>query len=250
MKFPGAAPIADQRPDPATQQEQASYVRSFLAMRVFVGVLGLLLPLLLVLIDRGGYDEHPFPRDSLSAYYYSGMRDVFIAILSATGVFLITYKIAEWNLDNATSILAGIAAVLIPQFPTGRPSHPPVPLTPLQDSIGETAAKTVHFTASAIFLVALAALSFFFGLREGERPRRRGTRLPPEFWRWFHWTCTAVMALALLWIVATMIAGSPSDALLIGEWVSAWAFGISWLAKGAEFDMLFGTPKPLVAQQP
>src|SRR5262249_50848876 len=118
MNLPKLAPIPEQRPDPATQQEQARYIRSFLAMRVFIGVLGILLPLLLVFIDWGGYDG-PFPRDSLSAYYYSGMRDVFVAILSATGVFLITYKIAEWNLDNATSIVAGIAAVLIPQFPTG-----------------------------------------------------------------------------------------------------------------------------------
>ena len=250
MKLPKPAPIAAERPDPETQLEQARYVRSFLAMRVFVGVLGILLPLMLVFVDWAGYDASPFPRDSLSAYYYSGMRDVFIWILSSTGVFLITYKIAEWNLDNATSIAAGIAAVLIPQFPTGRPSHPVVALTPLQDAIGETAAKTVHFTAAAIFLVALAVLSAFFGYREGKRPPRVGTHFPPRFWKWFHWGCTGVMALALLWIVVTMIAGWPSYALLIGEWVSAWAFGASWLAKGAEIDMLFGVPKPPVPQQP
>jgi hypothetical protein len=28
--------------------------------------------------------------------------------------------------------------------------------------------------------------------------------------------------------------------LLIGEWVSAWAFGACWLGKGAELDVLFG----------
>ena len=32
--------------------------------------------------------------------------------------------------------------------------------------------------------------------------------------------------------------------LLIGEWVSAWAFGASFLAKGAEWDMLLGKPSP------
>jgi hypothetical protein len=55
------------------------------------------------------------------------------------------------------------------------------------------------------------------------------------------------MGLALIWIVVTGGVGSPPRSLLIGEWVSAWAFGASFLAKGAEWDMLFGTPRPAVA---
>jgi hypothetical protein len=26
-------------------------------------------------------------------------------------------------------------------------------------------------------------------------------------WRWFHWTCTCVMGLAILWIVITLAVG-------------------------------------------
>lgn len=250
MRLPGPAPTAIQRPDPADQPEQARYIRSFLAMRVFIGVLGILLPILLVVVDWAGFGASPAPRDSLSAYYYSGMRDEFVAILFATGLFLITYKIVEWNLDNATSIVAGIAAVVVPLFPTGRPSDPVIALTPLQSCLGETAVKAVHFTFAAIFLAALAVLSYFFGRREGERPRRRGTHFSPTVWRRFHWACAGVIVLALLWIVATMIADWPSDHLLIGEWVSVWAFGASWLTKGAELDMLFGSPHPPARQQP
>src|SRR3954454_21287804 len=98
----------ERRPDPYTQADATSYVRSFLAMRLGIGVLGVLLPVLLVFLDKGLFDGSPFPRGSLSAYYYSGMRDEFVGIMSATGVFLVTYKIAERNLDNAASILAGI----------------------------------------------------------------------------------------------------------------------------------------------
>ena len=54
------------------------------------------------------------------------------------------------------------------------------------------------------------------------------------------------MALAFIWIVVTGRVGSPPRSLLIGEWVSAWAFGASFLAKGAEWDMLFGRPSPPV----
>jgi hypothetical protein len=169
------------------------------------------------------------------------MRELFVGTLSATGVFLFTYKVAERNLDNLLSFVAGVSAAVIPVFPTGRPSHV-VPLTPLQDLLGESVVKGVHFVASALFLVSLAVMSFFFGVREGKRPLREGMRRSPRFWRRYHWACAGAMVLALVWIGVTALVGGPSRSLLIGEWVSAWAFGASWLMKGAELDMLFGRP--------
>jgi hypothetical protein len=52
------------------------------------------------------------------------------------------------------------------------------------------------------------------------------------------------MGLALVWIAVTQLAHGPYRSLLIGEWVSAWAFGLSWLLKGTELDMLHGNPNP------
>jgi len=231
----------DPRPDPDTDTNATRYVRSYLWMRVGIGVLGIVLALLLVFFDKVAFHGNPFPRGSLSVYYYSGMRDEFVGILAAIGIFLITYKVAERNLDNAASLLAGASAIIISLFPTGKPPYAHVPLTPLQKLIGESPTKWVHFIASATFLVSLAVITFCFGLREGRRPPRQGKR-SPGFWRWFHWTCTGVMGLAIVWIVITLSVGWPPRALLIGEWVSAWAFGASWLGKGAELDMLFGKP--------
>ena len=156
------------RPDPDTDRDATRYVRSYLWMRIGIGVLGIALPLLLVFIDKGAFHGNPFPRGSLSVYYYSGMRDEFVAILSATGIFLITYKVAERNLDNAASLLAGMSAIVIPLFPTGLPPYAHVSLTPLQKLIGESATRWVHFTASVTFLVSLALITFFFGVRERE----------------------------------------------------------------------------------
>jgi hypothetical protein len=36
-----------------------------------------------VFIDKAAIHGNPFPRGSLSVYYYSGMRDVFVGILVA-----------------------------------------------------------------------------------------------------------------------------------------------------------------------
>jgi hypothetical protein len=241
-------PVTAVEPRPTDPQTvEARYVRSFLILRVFIGVAGVALPFVLVLGDRLLFEGSPFPRGSLSAYYYSGMREVFVGTLSAIGVFLIAYKVAERNLDNTLSVVAGFAALVIPVFPTQRPSHSG-PLTPLQDLLGESFVKEVHFTASVVFLVSLTIMSFFFGKREGGRPPRAG-KLSPRFWQWFHWSCAGVMAAALVWMGATALFGGPSRSILIGQAVAAWAFGASWLMKGLELDMLFRRPRDLRPNQ-
>jgi hypothetical protein len=211
-------------------------IATVLTTRVFIGALGVALPFLLVFTDKFSFDGDQFPRDSLSAYYYSGVRDVLVGAMTAIGVFLITYKVAELDLDKTLSILAGACALVIALFPTGRPSGI-ASLTPLEDLLGEGVVKAVHFVASAIFLVSVAEMSVLFGLREGRRPSREG-RHPPAFWRSYHLACAGAMWAALTWIVVTALAGGPSKSMLIGETAACWAFGASWLAKGLEVDML------------
>lgn len=46
--------------------------------------------------------------------------------------------------------------------------------------------------------------------------------------------CAGIMLLALVWIAITLSVGWPPKALLAGEWLTAWAFGASWLARGTE----------------
>jgi hypothetical protein len=73
------------------------YVRSYVTVRFAIGVLGLALPFLLVLVEPILFDGQPFPRGSLSAYYYSGMRELFVGVLWAIGVFLVLYKLTEFR---------------------------------------------------------------------------------------------------------------------------------------------------------
>lgn len=225
------------RVEPRSADPEASrYVRSYLIMRALVGALGVALPFMLVLGDGLGFDGDPFPRGSLSAYYYSGMREVFVGALSATAVFLVTYKVAERSLDNTLSILAGIAVLVVVLFPTGLPADD-VDLTPLQDRLGVRVVETVHYLAAAAFIVSLAVISFLFGVREGARPPRERKR-SPTFWQAYHWTSAGLIGAALLWIGVTEVAGWPRTSLLIGEAVAVWAFGASWLMKGLEIDAL------------
>jgi hypothetical protein len=235
---PFLTPVTAVKPRPE-EADAKRYVRSFLLMRVMVGVIGVALPFALVLADGIWFDGSPFPRTSLSAYYYSGVRELFVGALCAIGVFLVAYKVAEVNLDNTLSVLAGVAALGVALFPTGRPRDS-VPLTPLQDELGETLVATVHYGSAVVFIVALGVISLCFGFREGARPPAPGRR-SPAFWRAFHWICAGVIAAALLFVLVTELFDvGPSESLLIGEAVSVWAFGVSWLWKGLEVDMLRG----------
>jgi uncharacterized BrkB/YihY/UPF0761 family membrane protein len=98
-----------------TDPQLVRYVRSYLIMRVVVGALGVALPVLLVFGDErlGGT---PVPRDSLSAYYYSGARELFVGVLAAIAVFLVCYRVAERSWDNGLSLLAGGAVLTVAVF--------------------------------------------------------------------------------------------------------------------------------------
>jgi len=205
-------------------------------MRLAVGALGVGLPLFLVLFDGVALGGHPFLRTSLSAYYYSGAREVFVVTLGAMGVFLITYKLAEINLDNALSLFAGVMVILVALWPTER-SDTLVGLTLLQSQLGESSVGHVHIFAAALFFLSLCGISFLFGLREGERPP--GKRFSPKFWRTYHWICAGVIGLALIWCVATRnLHFGSSRSLLYGEVAAVGAFGVSWVGKGWELFAL------------
>ena len=213
------------------------YVRSYLVMRVAVGALGIALPLLLVLLEPLLFDGQPFPRGSLSAYYYSGVRELFVGALCAIGVFLVTYKVAERSRENRLSTYAGGAAIIVALFPTGRPGNG-VPPTPPQNLLGEETVERVHFGAAAVFIASLAVISFYFA----KPPPGNGGR-SPSFWRRYHLLCAGFIVAALILAAIAGITGSPDKGLLFAEAVAVWAFGASWLMKGLELDVLLGRRK-------
>jgi hypothetical protein len=221
------------------------YLRSYLLMRAIIGFMGVTLPILLIMGDNLLSDTDGVSvRGALSAYYYSGVRDFFVASLAAIGVFLFAYKVFERSLNNVLSLVSGVAALTVAFFPTNRPGGIDVGLTPLQERLGEQTVAHVHYTAAGVFIVSLAIISFFFGLQEGRRsPQRVGRRaaMSPTFWRWFHWANAAAILLAVVFMVLSrqenMFTGYS---LFIGQVVAIVAFGLSWLAKGLELDVLLG----------
>jgi hypothetical protein len=225
--------IAPRPTDPAAEP----YVRCYLTLRLFVGILGIAVPVVLVLFEPMLFYGQPFPRGSLSAYYYSGMREVFVGALCAIGVFLISYKVADRTRENRLSIYAGLAVIGVALFPTGRPGKG-VHATPLQDLLGETWVERVHFASAFVFIASLAVISSYFG-RSAPGDNRPGR----EFARRYHWTCAGIIVAALVLAGVSGVFGWPDKGLLIAEVAAILAFGASWLAKGLEIRHLLGSGK-------
>ena len=100
------------------------FVISYFKLRKAIGVLGLLMPILVRL--GAWWREGILSNESISAYYYTSMRDVFVGIMVATGVFLFCYR----GPDRQDNILTNIAGPVLDRYrtisdgATVRPPHP------------------------------------------------------------------------------------------------------------------------------
>ncbi|MFC5267193.1 DUF998 domain-containing protein [Kribbella qitaiheensis] len=158
------------------------FVRSYLAMRLRIGLVAFFLPWVLILIDWKLIDSQLQIRGSMSAYYHSPARDVFVGGLFVTGAFLVSYLRAKRKTyDYWLSTFAGWALIIVALVPTGRALNAPgfkvgskscadFPGPPdcngFQEVLHENTAKLVHGIAATIFVFLLAALCFVFALRE------------------------------------------------------------------------------------
>jgi hypothetical protein len=225
-------------------KNEPRYVRSYVCTRFAIGLLGVLLPPVLVFLEPTLFDGLPFPRGSLSAYYYSGVREIFVGGLWAIGVFLVVYKLLDLTGESLLSSLAGVAAILVAVFPTERPGDG-WPLTPFQEKLGEGAVTAIHYGSAIAFIALLVPITLFFAHEEGGLAQEKGRLAQKERrrhrkWKGFH-TIAAVLILSGAALAAfTGITGGPDRGVLIGEWIAIWAFGLSWLAKGSEWKTLIG----------
>ena len=102
--------------------EFLSQTYSFLALRRAVGWIGILLPLVLVLGTFLITGERAVLK-TISLYYHTGMRDVFVGSICAIALFLFFYKgYDRW--DNWACNIAGFFALGIALFPTSRARTP------------------------------------------------------------------------------------------------------------------------------
>lgn len=243
----------DDRTDPA-----ALYVRSYLMIRTVVGFIGIFLPIAFIIGEAFYLRGDVHVRGSISAYYHSAMRDLFVAGLCVIGFLLMTYMSAQMRTwDFWLSMVAGIAVVGVAFFPTKRSgltedavlcgAEPaPAGCAPVQQALGETPTAVVHFVCAAVFILSLAVIAFLFAYREKKYENDRRMALVQKICGW------AIIA-AIVWVVIGFFANLTIwelTPLYVGEVISVWAFGISWLLKGKDLRAVLGLPRARATPEP
>jgi hypothetical protein len=250
MPAGGAAAPARTR-DKATNE----LVISYLYLRKVVGWIGSLLPVALV-TGNLIYTTTSVP-GSMSAYYYTHMRNVFVGALCALGVFLIAYAGYD-QVDRWITNVAGLGAIGVAFFPTtpqvcaadaaGCPAPAVRHLSVAQQVMGD-----MHVVFAAVTFIALGLMALRFakrapapaGLTGLARIRHglgfsnsggNGRPLPHTQHRLLYRACGFTIWLCVLLAAASSLlpASATMDGhlLLIFEAVAVFAFGVSWFVKG------------------
>ncbi len=97
---------------------------SYIAIRKAIGILGMSLPILVIGL---GAAVHLQVADSLSGYYHTSVRDVFVSVLFASGLLLMVYQGSNPT-DRHLTTAAGFLAILVVVFPTQPVDGAPGPI--------------------------------------------------------------------------------------------------------------------------
>lgn len=203
-----------------------SQVRSYVLLRRGIGIIGVALPFVLfigkIILESPGISA------SISAYYYSVMRDVFVGSLWVIGIFLICYRYAL--LDDIVSTIAGICAIGIALFPT----TPDMDVTQRQTAIG-----LAHASFASCFFLILALMAIVLFRRTDQvspagRKQQRDT---------VYLICgiviLACVVLAALILFVPYLHGAlwlqPLHLIFFLEAFAILAFGFAWFVKGETF---------------
>lgn len=94
--------------------EEEKYYLSYMSLRMAIGWVGLLMP---IAVRIGAYVfQGIWSPATISAYYYTGMREVFVGSLVLVGALLMCYRTPDKQ-DTWLGVATGLAAIGIALFP-------------------------------------------------------------------------------------------------------------------------------------
>ncbi|MEP6508666.1 MAG: hypothetical protein ABJC63_10615 [Gemmatimonadales bacterium] len=224
-------PQTSQQPSPPDQRPDDISGRRH---RQVIGYLGLALPVLLVQLVRlrpNAVSDH-WTGNSISAYYWTGAVSLFVGVLAALSLFLLTYRgyaNDSHKYDRAAAIIAGTAAGLVGIFPTIPP--PGIAALPWWGAwIGYThiVAATILFSMFAVFSLWLFRKSAPGEQPSAEKKRRNAIYL----------LCGIGILVSMVW---AFIAHQQQRSIFWPESIALGFFSWSWLVKGQAVSSITST---------
>lgn len=206
--------------------------------RIFIGVIGLLLPIVLYLVAawRPQFPEARWALlPSISAYYYTGAVAAFVGMLVTLAVFLFAYQGYgnRWQrLDLIAARIAGVAAIAVAFFPTGKPDNYPVTVW------WRHWMEYVHSSGAAVLFSSFAFFALYLFRRTGPNDSK-AARTPDKRRRdaIYLWCGIAILA-GIAWAALIGVfnyydvGGRDNRPIFAPECVALFFFAVSWLTKG------------------
>lgn len=197
-------------------------------LKLIVGGMGVGLPTALYL---GNYYIHDFEEilSSISSYYHSSMRDVFVGVLFAVGVFMIAYE-GYGAGDRLLSSLGGSLAIVVALFPT-------TPTGEERDTTG-----TIHLLAAGGFFLILGIFCMFLFTKSDDAIRKTRRKKVRNF---IYYLCGISLFGSLILLILTetsVLELSIEDSTFWLEYIANSAFGTAWLIKGEGIFFLNDDP--------
>lgn len=214
-------------------------VVSYLTLRNLIGFSGLFLPVFLILYSML-YTEGIL-ESSISDYYYTNCGDIFVVILSAISIFLVTYN----GYDKKEKLLTNIAAVSglgVAFFPTNSIGHfahdsrhrllidPPEVLGLFE----------LHFVFALLFFICISIITLVYFPKTNEdvvyktEKVARHKNYRNRMYRICGWTMIGCLFILALYFKVDYVHDMFGDLpiVFILEAIAIEAFGISWITKG------------------
>lgn len=239
--------------------EKDQFTISYLYLRRIVGILGILLPVVLILGSMA-FGGCTWFQDSISDYHNTGMRNVFVGLLSAISLFLFAYSGYD-KLDYWMAKAVGVLGFMVAVFPDGLDDNE---CTIFPNQIIPPWMEYVHLFSAAAFFLILAYFSIFLFTKSQKdndeesakkdsvaklavqsiktfiKKQKVKEKVSPEkakrnrIYRRCGYTMLICLALILVIFAFDDFAKKIEVAcpVLVLETIALWAFGISWLIKG------------------
>lgn len=207
-------------------------IKSYYRVRQALGYLGLSLPFLLML---SSFLANAQLEPSLSDFFHTISRDLFVGVLFSIGTFLLIYEGYEREkgesfTDNWLATVAGIAVFGVALFPNESPSGQIAAMT--QKLVGVSVSPIFHYSSCFIFFYCMGHFCMFRFSKTKDRARRRFYRVCA----WIIVASCAALAVASVWKqmgppVMTEFVINYQVVFWI-EAVGIWAFSLAWIVKG------------------
>ena len=197
-------------------------VEHYKTQRVVLGILGMALPFLVLVFGALGSRPDQWWY-SISATYYSPAMAIFVGLMYAVGLLLITYDGYD-RMDRIVNRLAGLFGIILASFPCYVDFAPdkvgliPIPLV---------LSNIIHLIAAAGFFILLAYNCLFLFTKGNIKDDRKMLR------NGIYVFCGLGIVFFMLALVIASITGitSKTPTVFFMEFFMLQFFGAAWIVK-------------------